>query len=395
MPFYTSITHSIYSAFVCCGSNRRITENQDSFNLDRIGFQRPDSPKDTSLEKTNEEISTSLEKSYSVARVEFRIKFRTNYGQQMKIVGSHSQFGSWSISRCPAMKWSDGDVWRMTLFLPVAQIYEYKYVVVNSNSPSVVLWQQGNNCVLAISAQDKELQVGDNWSGSPGATVASKGRGISTKEERLMDWAREMRASSGNNKMTLKQKRLLERAQEEQRIARQEATRLKSELRMAAMSRQVSERQVKELQQENRRLLSIVMEQKTIHKNIMEQTLQLLSEQDPVLETKTESSKNSTADETKTGSSDKSPVLETKTGSSKNCTVVEKRAGSSKNSTVDERRAGSSEDLVETSETSSPDVISNGSAPLASSKNSKSRRRKFNRRRKKRRPSTKTAAVSS
>ena len=178
--------------------------------------------------------------------MEFHIKFRTDYGQQMKIVGSALEFGSWAIAKSPVMKWSEGDVWSATLRLPVGNIYEYKYVVVDAHGASVVQWQKGNNCVLAIGMTDKEMKVADNWEGSPGATVTSRGKGISTKEERLLDWAAEMKSHSADNtQLVLEQTKELEKAQEDTRIARQESTRLKSELRMASMSRQAAEQQVK------------------------------------------------------------------------------------------------------------------------------------------------------
>eukprot|EP00210_Caulerpa_lentillifera_P007238 g6925.t1 len=232
--------------------------------------------------------STDIE---GAALVEFRIKFRADYGHQMKLVGSDRHFGSWAIAKTPSMKWSDGHIWTCVLKLPIRSIYEYKYVIVDSNGATVVRWQQGNNCVLAVSEHDTELIVEDNWEGVPGAKVSSKGIGISTKEEKLMDWAEEMRMSSSKASLSTSSQQVeaLEKAKEETQLVRQESSRLKSELRMASMSRQAAERQVKELQQENRRLLSIMMEQQVSHRGVLEQALKIVSDpsNDPVLETKT------------------------------------------------------------------------------------------------------------
>lgn len=190
--------------------------------------------------------SLAVRKEEPSAKVEFRMKFRAEYGQMVKIVGSAIQFGAWAIAKSPAMKWNDGDVWSVTVPLPVNNIYEYKYVVVDSYGASVIHWQKGNNCVLAIGLTDTDMVVGDNWEGSPGARVTSKGKGISTKEERLLDWAEEVKSmTSDNTALVLEQKQKLERAQEENRLVRQEASRLKSELRMASMTRQAAEQQVK------------------------------------------------------------------------------------------------------------------------------------------------------
>ena len=178
--------------------------------------------------------------------MQFRIKFRTDYGQLVKIVGSAVPFGAWAIAKSPAMRWNEGDIWSVTINLPVGNIYEYKYVVVDSHGASVIHWQKGNNSVLAIAATDKELVVGDNWEGNPGASITAKGKGRMTKEERLLDWAAEVRASSSDSTaLVLEKKQELEKAREENRVAQEAASRLKSELRMASMTRQAAEQQVK------------------------------------------------------------------------------------------------------------------------------------------------------
>lgn len=324
--------------------------------------------KSTSLENVTEDGSSASKEP--TAEVEFRIKFRTEYGQQMKLVGSDRHFGSWAIAKTPPMTWNDGHIWTCVLSLPVQRIYEYKYVIVDSNGATVVRWQQGNNCVLALSTEDVEVRVGDNWEGTPGAQVSSKGLGISTKEEKLLDWAEEMRAlSKGPSSLALQHTEALQKAEEENELVRQEASRLKSELRMVSMSRQAAERQVKELQQENRRLLSIMMEQQNAHRSILEQALKILSdpEGDPVLDQRTGQSKKDPGSDSTTGHSKKNPVLRPRTGES------EEGAGS-----ADSAQTGG-----------------NGSPPSAGrmkSPHSKNRRNRSNKRRKHQKLSTRTAA---
>eukprot|EP00210_Caulerpa_lentillifera_P006127 g5854.t1 len=278
--------HQLSGTLLCYGSSRRIMEPQLSFRLEEHSSPGSEESlsRDISLERKPERTPVITEQSQQTAKVEFSIKFRANYGQQLKLIGTTFHFGSWSISRCPAMIWHKDDIWKRTLDLPVEHIYEYKYIVVDSQGANVVHWQQGNNCVLAVSLKDKIMHVRDNWTGAPGAIVASRGRGVSTKEERLIDWATELKSSSNSsNSLELKQSQhLLESSQEEIRILKQEATRLKSELRMASITQQTTGKQLQELQRKNRRLQEVVVEQESVHKSVMQQTLKLLSDDSAV-----------------------------------------------------------------------------------------------------------------
>jgi len=292
----------------------------------------------------------TIRKEEPCAKVEFQVKFRTEYGQIVKIVGSALQFGSWAIAKSPAMQWNEGDIWSATIKLPVNNIYEYKYVVVDSYGASVIHWQKGNNCILAVGLTDTDMVVGDNWEGSPGARVTSKGKGMSTKEERLLDWAEEVKSmSSDNTALVLEQKRKLERIQEENRLVRQEASRLKSELRMASMTRQATEQQVKELQQENRMMMSLLTEQQAVHKTVMQEALTMLDESEA------------------TTSDIEAPLIDIETSVDDTPEPAESNAASS--------------------------VLENGAAPPPATK-SRRPKRKSNRRQRRQRFSTRSAAVS-
>lgn len=69
------------------------------------------------------------------------------------------------------LSWSDGDNWQAALELPPGAVYEYKYVVVDSNSGQPVEWQRGGNAVLSVGYDDSDVAVFDNWGNDPGAKV--------------------------------------------------------------------------------------------------------------------------------------------------------------------------------------------------------------------------------
>ena len=66
--------------------------------------------------------------------------------------------GSWQLADCLELQWSEGDQWTAVADLPAGRIVEYKYVLVDSASSQGLSWQQGNNSVLALRLDDREVQ---------------------------------------------------------------------------------------------------------------------------------------------------------------------------------------------------------------------------------------------
>lgn len=61
------------------------------------------------------------------AQVDVHIHIPTRPGQEVVLVGSHPQLGSWSMDDAVPLKWSDGHVWRTSIELPAdCSSFEYK-----------------------------------------------------------------------------------------------------------------------------------------------------------------------------------------------------------------------------------------------------------------------------
>jgi hypothetical protein len=71
--------------------------------------------------------------------------------------------GAWNLAKAPFLRWSEGDLWNVTLELAAGGVYEYKYVVVESDGVTAASWQRGANNVLALQMSDTEVEVYDNW----------------------------------------------------------------------------------------------------------------------------------------------------------------------------------------------------------------------------------------
>ena len=57
------------------------------------------------------------------------------------------------------MSWTQGNNWRAVIELPSGTVYEYKYVLLDSQSGQALSWQRGNNSVLAIKAGEESIEV--------------------------------------------------------------------------------------------------------------------------------------------------------------------------------------------------------------------------------------------
>jgi len=165
-----------------------------------------------------------------MVKVTFWMKFHVDYGQHIVLVGSMPELGNWVLADGINLMWSEGDMWNATVELPSTSVVEYKYVVVGQGGHAHA-WQSGNNSVLAVSESDEDVEVHDNWGGSPGAKVMSGGNLPVTREKKLLSWATELESSVIQQRQELRKLRMeLVTAQEEARLAREEAKRLKQEL---------------------------------------------------------------------------------------------------------------------------------------------------------------------
>lgn len=125
-----------------------------------------------------------------VVEVEFWVKYRTEWGECMRVVGSQPALGSWSASRGLRMEWREGDMWRGAARLPrAAGVVEYKYCVVHYDSGTARNWQPGNNSVLVLGGGEDAMQVYDSWGGNAGAALVVPGAQPTTREARLLEWA--------------------------------------------------------------------------------------------------------------------------------------------------------------------------------------------------------------
>eukprot|EP00919_Chromeraceae_sp_WS-2016_P051403 GHVR01121858.1.p1 GENE.GHVR01121858.1~~GHVR01121858.1.p1 ORF type:complete len:177 (+),score=36.71 GHVR01121858.1:57-587(+) len=75
--------------------------------------------------------------------VKLSTTYKTNFGENMYIIGSAPCVGGWDPTKAVPMTWSDGHVWKATLKLPSSlNLLEYKFLVVRDVGAR---WEEGMN----------------------------------------------------------------------------------------------------------------------------------------------------------------------------------------------------------------------------------------------------------
>ncbi len=60
--------------------------------------------------------------------LQWQVLLQVPFGQQLAIVGSCEQLGSWEVASALSMGWDEGHVWRASLELPAGAAIEFKFV---------------------------------------------------------------------------------------------------------------------------------------------------------------------------------------------------------------------------------------------------------------------------
>lgn len=81
-------------------------------------------------------------------------------GQALALVGSHPALGSWSEARYLRMEYMGQSDWMLSVNVDaILMPLEYKYVVVDDKSHSLVAWEEGDNRVVDVALADGQVLV--------------------------------------------------------------------------------------------------------------------------------------------------------------------------------------------------------------------------------------------
>ncbi|GAX79511.1 hypothetical protein CEUSTIGMA_g6952.t1 [Chlamydomonas eustigma] len=223
---------------------------------------------------TLSEIGLSKSAPQQLISVRFSLKFKTSWGQGVKLIGSHPKLGSWTLAKALELTWSAGDFWTAKVQLPAGGVFEYKYVVIDFNTKEAVMWQDGANSVLALDLNEKDVAVVDNWGNTPGSEVRVDGKAM-TRENKLQKWATGLLVRQEEQQQQLQE---LSTAAAEGLTLRGEVSRLKMELGLIQQTQREKETKIKGLESENRRLQQELMRSQSDLRSSLDEALQLIND---------------------------------------------------------------------------------------------------------------------
>jgi alpha-amylase len=96
----------------------------------------------------------------TAAQVSFGVNATTRLGQNIFVVGSSAELGSWDPAKAVALSSSTYPVWRSAVTLRAGSSVEYKYVRKEANG--AVTWESGANRTVTVPGNGV-LTVTDAW----------------------------------------------------------------------------------------------------------------------------------------------------------------------------------------------------------------------------------------
>lgn len=92
-------------------------------------------------------------------KIRFSINARTNWGQEICLLGNASELGGWDERRAISLKFTDNGLWEIELEIQSLKEISYKYFINNGNG---FVWEYGGNRSASLGASENVL-ISDTW----------------------------------------------------------------------------------------------------------------------------------------------------------------------------------------------------------------------------------------
>ena len=94
----------------------------------------------------NAQITNKPEKKKAEIKIDkiiYQMQYQTFMGQELGVIGSISQIGNWDQGNATKLRWTDGNIWIVDIYLNGITEFEYKFIFIENNW--VKTWEDGNN----------------------------------------------------------------------------------------------------------------------------------------------------------------------------------------------------------------------------------------------------------
>ena len=120
--------------------NNNVYFNQENYNIYNNGYKN-----------TNKTKSEADKKEFKINKIIFQMTFNTRPGEDLGVIGSISEIGSWDQNKALRMNWNDGNVWKANINYDFSKEKEFEYKFIFIENGRVKKWEDGNNRKLEFS----------------------------------------------------------------------------------------------------------------------------------------------------------------------------------------------------------------------------------------------------
>ena len=93
---------------------------------------------------------------YKIKKIKFCIRYDSNYGDNIGILGSIDELGNWSQDKIFYLKWNKGNLWIGELEIK-EDLKKFEFKVINRND-GIIYWEKGYNYLVDLKSLIHELK---------------------------------------------------------------------------------------------------------------------------------------------------------------------------------------------------------------------------------------------
>jgi len=105
--------------------------------------------------KNNININSNNE--YKINKIIFYIRYDSNYGDNIGILGSTEKLGNWSQDKILYLKWNKGNIWTGEIDVDNTNISNFEFKFINRHD-GIIYWEKGLNNVVDLTELIQELK---------------------------------------------------------------------------------------------------------------------------------------------------------------------------------------------------------------------------------------------
>ena len=99
----------------------------------------------------NKTKSAKAKKQFKINKIIFQMKYNTQPGEDLGVIGSIAELGTWEQNRALRMSWNDGNIWKACINYNFEREKEFEFKFIFIQNGLVKKWEDGNNRKLGFS----------------------------------------------------------------------------------------------------------------------------------------------------------------------------------------------------------------------------------------------------